>query len=218
MEAINIEAVKLARRVCPENAFVAGDLGPTGKMLKPVGDVGMEELIETFYRQASALMKGGVDLISIETMFSLEEAVAAVRGAKLAGGCPVIAAITYNKTPNGFFTIMGESAEQCVSAFEKEDVDVIGSNCTLGSNDMIELVKEIRHRTKKPILFQPNAGKPVQRDGITIYEQTADEFAADIKKIVDAGANMVGGCCGTNADFIKAVVKTINQFNPSDKP
>jgi 5-methyltetrahydrofolate--homocysteine methyltransferase len=211
MEAINIEAVKLARRVCPENAFVAGDLGPTGKMLKPVGDVDMQELVETFYRQASVLLKGGVDLISIETMFSLEEAVAAVRGAKLAGDCPVIAAITYNKTPNGFFTLMGESVEQCVSAFEKEDVDVIGSNCTLGSNDMVDLVKEIRPRTKKPILFQPNAGKPVRREGGTIYEQTADEFAADIKKIVNAGATMVGGCCGTNADFIKAMVHTLRQ-------
>jgi 5-methyltetrahydrofolate--homocysteine methyltransferase len=211
METINIEAVKLARRVCPENAFVAGDLGPTGRMLKPVGDVGMQELVKTFHRQASALMKGGVDLISIETMFSLQEAVAAVRGAKLAGDCPVIAAITYNKTPNGFFTLMGESVEQCVSALEKEAVDVIGSNCTLGSKDMIDLVKEISHRTNKPILCQPNAGKPVQREGVTIYEQTSDEFASDIKKIVDTGANMVGGCCGTNADFIKAIVHTIGQ-------
>jgi 5-methyltetrahydrofolate--homocysteine methyltransferase len=211
MEAINLEAVKLARRVCPEHAFVAGDLGPTGKMVKPLGDVGIEELIETFYRQACALLKGGVDLISIETMFSLQEAVAAVRGAKQAGNCPVVASITYNRTPGGFFTIMGESVEKCVAAFEEEAVDAIGSNCTLGSKDMIDLAQEMRRRTKRPILLQPNAGKPVQKDGVISYDQTADEFAADIKKIVHAGANMVGGCCGTNAEFMKAVVNTLRQ-------
>lgn len=209
MEAINLEAVKLARRVCPKNAFVAGDLGPTGKMLKPLGDVGIEELTETFYCQACALLKGGVDLISIETMFSLEEALAAVQGAKQAGDCPLVAAVTYNRTPNGFFTLMGESVAQCVSAFEKEAVDIIASNCTLGSRDMVDLTKEMRQQTKKPILLQPNAGKPVQKEGVITYEQTADEFAADIKKIVDAGADMVGGCCGTSADFMEAVVKTL---------
>ena len=209
METINAEAVKLAKRVCPENGFVAGDLGPTGKMLKPLGDDSMDELIETFYRQASVLLEGGADLISIETMFSLDEAVAAVKGAKKAGASEVVAAMTYNKTPNGFYTIMGEGVEQCVSAFEKEDVDAIGSNCNLGSKDMIDLAKAMRQRTQKPILLQPNAGKPVQREGVTIYEQTADSFAADIKIIVQAGANMVGGCCGTNAEFMQAVVNIL---------
>lgn len=210
MAAINLEAVKLAKQVCPGNAFVAGDLGPTGKMLKPLGDASMEELEETYQAQAKALLEGGADLISIETMFSLDEAVTAVRGAKRAGDCPVVAATTYNKTPNGFFTIMGESVAQCVAAFEKEGVDVIGSNCTLGSGDMLDLAIEMRRCTQLPILLQPNAGKPVQKEGVTTYEQTPVEFAADMKKIVDAGANMVGGCCGTNADFIKAVVKALS--------
>jgi 5-methyltetrahydrofolate--homocysteine methyltransferase len=209
MEAINTAAVKLARTVCPKDAFVAGDLGPSGKMLKPLGDTEFETLEETFYLQAAALLKGGADLISIETMFSLDEAVAALRGAKRAGDCPVIAATTYNKTPNGFFTIMGESVEQCVAAFEKEGADVIASNCTLGSRDMIDLTKVMRDLTSKPILLQPNAGKPVQQAGGVIYKQTAAEFADDIRQIIRAGANMVGGCCGTNADFIKAMVKTV---------
>jgi methionine synthase I (cobalamin-dependent) len=209
MEAINSAAVKLAKGVCPENGFVAGDLGPTGKMLRPLGDASIDELIETFYRQASILLEGGADLISIETMFSLDEAVAAVKGAKKAGGRPIVAAMTFNKTPNGFFTIMGEDVEQCVSAFEKEGVDVIGSNCNLGSKDMIDLANVLRQRTEKPILLQPNAGKPIQRQGVTIYEQPAESFAADIKKIVQSGANMVGGCCGTNAEFMQAIVKNL---------
>lgn len=209
MEAINLEAVKLARQVCPEHAFVAGDLGPTGKMLKPLGDASMQDLEETFYAQARALLQGGADLISIETMFSLEEALTAVRGAKRAGDCPVVAATTYNKTPNGFFTIMGESVAQCIAAFEKEGVDVIASNCNLGSGDMLDLAVEMRRLTQLPILLQPNAGKPVQKEGTTLYEQTPEEFAADIKQIVQAGANMVGGCCGTHAAFIKAVVDSL---------
>jgi 5-methyltetrahydrofolate--homocysteine methyltransferase len=209
METINKTAVTIARRVCPDHAFVAGDLGPTGKMIKPLGDAEMGELEEAFYRQAAALLQSGADLISIETMFSLQEAVAAVRGAKKAGNCPVIAATTFNKTPNGYFTIMGESVAQCVSAFEAESVDIIGSNCTLGSRDMIDLAGEMRSLTPKPILLQPNAGKPVQQNGGVIYKQTAEEFADDIRQIVDAGADLVGGCCGTNADFIRAIAAVL---------
>ena len=211
MEAINKAAVAIARQVCPSHAFVAGDLGPTGKMIKPVGDAEMDELEETFYRQAAALLAGGADLISIETMFSLQEALAAVRGAKKAGDCPVIAATTFNKTPNGFFTLMGESVAQCISAFEAESVDIIGSNCSLASSDMIELTGEMRSLTQKPILLQPNAGKPIQQNGAVVYKQTAEEFAADIRQIIDAGADLVGGCCGTNADFIKAMAAAAGQ-------
>jgi 5-methyltetrahydrofolate--homocysteine methyltransferase len=209
MGTINKTAVTIARRVCPDHAFVAGDLGPTGKMIKPLGDAEMDELEAAFYQQATALLQGGADLISIETMFSLQEAVAAVRGAKKAGNCPIIAATTFNKTPNGYFTIMGESVAQCISAFETESVDIIGSNCTLGSRDMIDLAGEMRSLTTKPILLQPNAGKPVQQNGGVIYKQTAAEFADDIRQIVDAGADLVGGCCGTNADFIKAIAAVL---------
>lgn len=210
-EQANIEAVKIAGRACPQGKFVAGDIGPTGRMLPPVGNASVEALEEAFYLQAAALIKGGADLISIETMFSLEEALAATRAAKRAGDCPVISAITYNKTPNGFFTMMGESVAQCAEAFEKAGADVIASNCTLGSGDMLELVKDMKAATAKPVLIQPNAGKPVADDGETTrYEQTAQEFARDIKRIVDAGADMVGGCCGTNAEFIREMVRQVS--------
>jgi methionine synthase I (cobalamin-dependent) len=209
-ELVNVEAVRIARKACPEGRFVAGDIGPTGRMLPPVGTARVEELEEAFYLQAKALLQGGADLISIETMFSLEEALAAVRSAKKAGSCPVVAAVTYNKTPNGFFTMMGEGVAQSVEAFEKAGVDVIASNCTLGSGDALELVKDMRAATTLPVLIQPNAGKPVADDGgPTRYEQTAQEFARDIKRLIDAGADMVGGCCGTNADFIREMARHI---------
>ncbi len=211
MEAINLAAVQLARRVCPENAFVAGDIGPTGKMLKPMGEATFETLEESFFLQASALIKGGADIISIETMFSLDEAIAALKGAKRAGNIPVIAGITYNKTPNGFFTMMGETIEQCAATLVESGADAVASNCTLGSNDIIELTRELRKATTKPILIQPNAGNPISKDDIIIYKQTPLEFADDIKRVVDEGADMVGGCCGTNAAFVKEIVRIVGK-------
>lgn len=209
METINMEAARLARDVCPDEKFVAGDIGPTGKMLKPLGDVTAGEMEEAFHEQAKALIKGGVDFLSIETMFSLEEALAAVRGAKRAGPLLIVASTTYTQTKKGFFTMMGESVEQCVRALEAAGVDVIASNCTLGSREMIDLTKEMRTLTEKPLLIQPNAGKPLTRKGVTYYEQSPLEFAEDCGKIKEAGADMIGGCCGTNAEFMRALVAEI---------
>jgi 5-methyltetrahydrofolate--homocysteine methyltransferase len=213
METINVEAARLARAACPAGRFVAGDIGPTGKLLKPFGDLVLEEAEEGFFRQAQALIKGGVDLISIETMFSLEEALAALRAAKRLGDVLVIAALTFNRTKKGFFTMMGEGVKQAVSAFEAAGADVIASNCSLGSRDMIDLTKELRAATRKPILIQPNAGKPVTQKGVTSYQQTPAEFAQDGKEIGNFGADMIGGCCGTNPEFIRALAHTLGNLS-----
>ena len=213
METINVEAARLAREACPAGKFVAGDIGPTGKLLKPLGDLVLEEAEEGFFRQAQALLKGGVDLISIETMFSLEEALAALRAAKRLGDVLVIAALTFNRTKKGFFTMMGEGVKQAVSAFEAAGADVIASNCSLGSRDMIDLTKELRAATRKPILIQPNAGKPVTQKGVTSYQQTPAEFAQDGKEIKNSGADMIGGCCGTNPEFIRALAHTLGNLS-----
>jgi len=213
METINVEAARLAREACPAGKLVAGDIGPTGKLLKPLGDLVLEEAEEGFFRQAQALIKGGVDLISIETMFSLEEALAALRAAKRLGDVLVIAALTFNRTKKGFFTMMGEGVKQAVSAFEAAGADVIASNCSLGSRDMIDLTKELRAATRKPILIQPNAGKPVTQKGVTFYQQTPAEFAQDGKEIGNFGADMIGGCCGTNPEFIRALAHTLGNLS-----
>jgi 5-methyltetrahydrofolate--homocysteine methyltransferase len=212
MEKINVEGAKLAREACPAGKFVAGDIGPTGKLIKPLGDLVLEEAEEAFFRQAQALIKGGADLISIETMFSLEEALAALRAAKRLGEVPVIAALTFNRTKKGFFTMMGEGVIQAVSAFEQEGADVIATNCSLGSRDMIDLTKELRAATRKPILIQPNAGKPVTQKGVTSYQQTPAEFAKDGMEIKNSGADMIGGCCGTNPEFIRALAEALGNL------
>jgi 5-methyltetrahydrofolate--homocysteine methyltransferase len=209
MVHLNRQAVKLSRKVCPAEGFVAGDIGPCGKMLKPLGDISPEEMEENFFLQAGVLIGEGVDLITIETMYSLEEAIAAVHGVKKAGDILLLASITFTKTKNGYFTMMGENVSQCATALIDAGVDMIGANCTLSSADMIDLTKELRASTGTPVLIQPNAGKPVTRKGVTFYEQTPQEFAGDALKIREAGADMLGGCCGTGPEFIGAVTAAI---------
>ena len=202
---LNRQAVKLTRQACPVGKFVAGDIGPSGKMLQPLGDVTQEEMQENFFSQARVLIEAGIDLITIETMYSLDEARAAVQAVRKAGDILLLASMTYTRTKNGFFTIMGENISQCVSALEEAGADMMGANCTLNSTDIIDLAKELRAATGKPILVQPNAGKPVTSKGVTYYEQTSAEFARDARKIRAQGADMIGGCCGTTPEFIKAV-------------
>jgi len=206
---LNREAVRLTRRSCPDGKFVAGDIGPSGKMLKPLGDVAPEEMQENFFAQAGVLIEAGVDLIIIETMYALDEALAAVQGVRKAGDVLLLASMTYSKTKNGFFTVMGENIPRCVSVLEEAGADMMGANCTLNSTDIIDLTEELRAATDKPILIQPNAGKPVTSKGLTYYEQTPAEFAIDAVKIKKAGADMIGGCCGTTPEFIKAVAEAL---------
>jgi 5-methyltetrahydrofolate--homocysteine methyltransferase len=216
MEVLNREAAKLAKQACPEGKFVAGDIGPSGKTLPPIGDSSPEEMQEAFYLQAKVLIESGVDLILVETMYSLEEAVAAVHGVRKAGDILLIASMTYNHTEMGYYTIMGETVDQCASRLEEAGANIIGANCTLGASDMIELTKELRAATDKPILIQPNAGKPVTDEDVTYYEQTPSEFALDLKKIKETGADMVGGCCGTNPEFIQTMTAAISGKSIAD--
>jgi 5-methyltetrahydrofolate--homocysteine methyltransferase len=205
MELLNRQGAMLARKACPDGKFVAGDMGPCGKMLQPLGDISPEDMENNFFMQARVLIEAGVDLIIIETMYSLEEILAAVNGVRRAGDILLLASMTFTQTKNGFFTMMGESVAQCTASLEKAGVDMIGANCTLNSRDIIDLTSELRAATDRPLLIQPNAGKPVTSKGITYYEQTPAEFAADAVKIHARGADMIGGCCGTTPEFIQAV-------------
>ena len=208
-EAINRRAAETACSVRPAGRLVAGDIGPTGKMLQPFGDLDPAAAEDAFRRQADALLSGGADLISIETMFSLEEALIALRAAKSLGKVFVVASLTYNRNPRGFFTMMGDGVAKAVLALEAAGADAVGSNCGLGSADMVELAAALRGATRLPILVQPNAGQPVVEDGRTVYRQTPPEFAADALRIKEAGADMIGGCCGTNPEFIRELAMSV---------
>ena len=198
-------AIKAAKEHDSRDRFVAGDIGPSGLFFPPVGQLDEETAAACFEEQAKILAEVGVDLILIETMYDIREAVAAVKAARKVTDIPIIAEITFEKKPKGYFTMMGDTVEKAVQQLEDEGADVLGANCTLTSDDMLGLVSEFRERTTLPLVFQPNAGQPVIEHGKAVYRQKPEDFAQDLELIVRAGANAVGGCCGTTPTFIRAV-------------
>lgn len=201
---LNCAAAALARAVKPAGKFVAGSMGPTGKLLKPQGDYTEEQFEAIFSEQAQALTDGGVDFLLIETMYDLREAMAALYGARRVSPLPVFVTLTFNRTPRGYFTFMGNSVAQCVLELEKADVAAYGANCMVDSRDMVGLVRAFREKSYRPIIAQANAGKPeVCGDGTVKYSQGIEDYVRFVPDLVKAGANFVGGCCGTNPAYIR---------------
>ncbi len=198
-------AIKAAKAHDSRDRFVAGDIGPSGLFFPPVGQLDEETALASFEEQAGVLAAAGVDLILIETMYDLREAVAAVKAARKVTDKPIIAELTFEKRPKGYFTMMGDTVEGAVEQLEAAGADILGANCTLTSDDMLGLVGEFREMTERPLVFQPNAGQPVIEHGKAVYLQKPEEFAQDMELIVRAGANAVGGCCGTSPTFIRAL-------------
>ena len=211
VEEYNTKAVEIAREICPEDGYIAGDIGPSGKFLPPVGKVTIDDFEETFLEQTKILANAEVDFFFIETMVDLKEAEAAVKAAKKVSNLSVFTSITYKKTKRGYFTIMGNSVEQCVTTLHKAGADVIGANCTLSSNEMIDLIPQIRQFTDLPIVAKPNAGKPQLIGGKTEYLTSPKDFAEDIFQMVEKKAAIVGGCCGTNSRFIEKIVQRVKR-------
>jgi len=198
----NYTAARNLKALCPADRYTAGDVGPTGKFMKPMGEYTREEFDATFEAQIRGLVDGGVDLISIETMYSLEEALCALRAAKRTCSLPVSVCMTYDRNPRGFFTLMGETVTRCLEVLKDNGADIVGSNCSHGSPVFIELARILRDNTDLPIIVQPNRGKPILEKESMVYKQTVDEFTADARAIAGLGVNVIGGCCGTTPEFI----------------
>lgn len=209
IEEIIENAIKNIQEVRPSGCLIVGDIGPTGEFRPPVGNASSDQWYSSFSTQTKLLEKG-VDLWHIETISDLEEMLAAVKAVREISKKPLIASITYKKTKRGFFTIMGNSLEKCIETLNNEEVDVIGANCTLGSNDMLELLKLAKNYTSKPISVKPNAGQPIIKGDKTYYNQPVEEFTSDIHKMIKLGAKIIGGCCGTSPETILAIRKTLD--------
>lgn len=208
---LNLAGAELAKEIVPQGKFVAGDIGPTGLMLSPMGAAKVEDLVSAFEEQARALWDGDVDLFCIETMFDLREATAAVQAVRtVSEDVPIIASMTFQQKPRGFFTIVGDKPDECFKALEEAGANVVGSNCSLGSDQMVILFEEYIHTTDLPLFTEPNAGQPqIDEEGKTFYNQTPESFAEDIIKIAQLGVRVVGGCCGTSPIFITTVTKRL---------
>jgi 5-methyltetrahydrofolate--homocysteine methyltransferase len=198
---VNAVAVAIARRACGAAALVAGDLGPTGLLLPPVGQATVEEMAGAFREQASALAEAGADLLSIETMYDLREALIAAEAAR-ATGLPVLASMTFESRKRGFFTIMGDPLSASLEALAGAGADAVGCNCSVTSSVMVGMVSEARRSVSVPIAAQPNAGQPRVTPQGTAYDASPEAFARDVVAMVEAGARLVGGCCGTTPAFI----------------
>jgi 5-methyltetrahydrofolate--homocysteine methyltransferase len=207
----NYLAAKRLRAICPEGRYAAGDVGPIGKFMKPMGEYTREEFDASFEAQVQGLVEGGVDLISIETMYSLEEALCALRAAKKISSLPVSVCMTYDKNPRGFYTLMGETVQHCLKVLEDNGADIVGSNCSHGSPVFIELARLLRDGTDLPVIVQPNRGKPMLEKETMVYKQTVEEFVEDARTIAGLGVNVLGGCCGTTPEFIVGVRRALDR-------
>ncbi|MDD2598422.1 MAG: homocysteine S-methyltransferase family protein [Kiritimatiellae bacterium] len=186
--------------------WVIASVGPTGKMLL-MGDVTEEELYAAFKEQVIALEKGGADAICVETMSALDEATLAVKAAKENTGCEVIATFTFEKTVhNNYRTMMGVSPEQAAAEMIAAGADIIGTNCGNGMERMVEIVKAMRSVAPEvPILVHANAGLPKNVDGVDQFPETPEDMARQVSGLIAAGANIIGGCCGTTPAHIQAL-------------
>ena len=200
---INIRAARLAKEAAGESVLVAGSVGPTGEFLEPLGMVKPEAMRDVFQEQIEALVEGGADLIIIETMMALDEAGLAVEAARSAGVFPVIASMTFELGKQGYRTMMGIDIPTAVNGLIEKGADVVGSNCGNGIDGFVDLVKTMRGVTNIPLIAEANAGLPQLIEGRTVYNETPEIMARKLPALIKAGANIVGGCCGTTPEHIQ---------------
>ena len=203
---LNRLAAHHARSVTPEGGFVVGSVGPTGEILESNGgEVGEEEVLDAFVEQVIALEAGGADAVAVETMISAQEAVLAIQAATENTDLVVFGTMMFDKGPRGWFSMMGDTPESAVKAMRDAGADVVGANCGNGVEKMIELAAEIRDSADGYVLIHSNAGIPAIRKGQIVYPETPEYMAGHFSTMADRGVNIVGGCCGTTPDHIRAL-------------
>ncbi len=204
-EDINRKAVLAVRNVVGDRAYIGGSIGPSGKILEPYGDASKTQVYESYLRQLDILIQAGVDCLIVQTMFDIHEAKLAIRAAKdVSSSLPVLATMTFEKTPRGFYTIMGVDIPAAVSGLMEAGADVIGSNCGNGVEKMVEIARAFRDATDQPLIIQSNAGLPETENGRVVYRETPEFMAERVQELLDIGVSIVGGCCGTTPAHIKA--------------
>lgn len=208
---LNKAAAAISRKAAG-NKFVLGSIGPTGKILM-MGDVSENELYEAFKEQAQGLEAGGADAIMIETMTDIDEARIAVKAAKENTNCEVFCTMTFEKTVDGEYrSMMGISPAEMINSIVSAGAELIGANCGNGIADMIPIVQEIRKTNPDiPVLVHANAGMPIYQDGQTVFPESPKEMAGLVPGIIAAGANIIGGCCGTTPGHIQKVREVVNE-------
>ena len=212
-DEINRTGVEVIRNTAAGQAYVSASVGPTGTLIAPYGKTTPDEVYLSFVRQIKALLTAGPDLICVETMTDLQEAVLAVRAARsLSAEIPIMATMTFDEKPRGFFTIMGVSIEKAAKGLEAAGATVVGSNCGNGIEKMVNIARAFKDHTNLPIAIQANAGLPIMRADQTLYPESPDFMAEKAVELLEVGVQIIGGCCGTTPEHIKAFRGLIDNF------
>lgn len=208
---INQKLVAISKRAANGKALVAGDITMTGRQLKPMGDMEFEALIDVYKEQIRLLDEAGVDLLVVETMMSLQESRAALIAAKEVSDLPVMVTMTFEKDGRSLF---GTDAKTAAIVLESLGADALGANCSTGPAQMEEVIRSMAEVTAIPIIAKPNAGLPaVDENGNTYYDMAADTFAEEMKILANAGATILGGCCGTSPEYIFKLTQSVKEVS-----
>ncbi|MDR3651682.1 MAG: homocysteine S-methyltransferase family protein [Paludibacter sp.] len=207
---INRKAAEISRQAAGDDKYVLGSIGPTGKMLI-MGDITEEELYDAFKEQAIALYEGGADALVIETMTAIDEATIAVRAARENTPCEVICTMTFDHLVTGEYrTMMGVSPTEMVTELKTAGAHIVGANCSNGIEGMISITEEIRLVDKDiPVLIHANAGLPILQGVCTVFPESPEIMASFAPRLAKAGANIIGGCCGTTPEHIHKLVEVL---------
>jgi methionine synthase I (cobalamin-dependent)/5,10-methylenetetrahydrofolate reductase len=212
---INREGARLAREAAQGRALVAGAMGPLGKPLQPLGNIAFDEAVEAYREQAEGLLEGGVDLFTVETMPSLDNARAAVAAVRALSDRPIMVSLTFNEEGTTFY---GDKPEDIVRTLEDWDVSVVGANCSQGPQPMLETIQRMAAVVKRlKLSAMPNAGAPALVDGRYVYLCTPEYMASHARRFIAAGVTLVGGCCGTTPAHIKNLVRSVRMVQPAQK-
>jgi len=211
---LNVKGVRLARAAATSGGYVVGSIGPTSRLpaeYEPLGDTTDEAYFETFREQAEALAEGGADGFAVETMMFPQEAVAAVRACKAVADLPVMATMffQFEELHDRDRTMWGESPAEVATNLLKAGADVVGMNCGRGPDRAIVIIREMREVTGAPLVAYPNAGLPVTTGDDVTYELGPEDMARDYPALLDAGAAIVGACCGSNPEHIRRIADLV---------
>jgi 5-methyltetrahydrofolate--homocysteine methyltransferase len=210
LDELNAAGVRLSKEAAGGRALVFGSIGPTGEFLAPLGLATSEDMTASFARQIITFAREGADAVLIETMTDLGEITCALRAAKENSDLPVVCSMTFDKGVKGFATMMGVKPNDAVHALEDAGADAVGSNCGWGIETIIEVARIMRSETELPLWFKPNAGMPELVDGKTIYSETPEKTTSHIAELIEAGAGIIGGCCGTTPEHIRRIREVID--------
>ena len=212
MEEINRTLVSYSREVADtadHKVYVAADITTSGKMMAPAGEMTYEAAFEMYQEQIGILKDSSVDLIVAETMINIEETLAAVDAASTVCGLPIMCTMTVDADGSIF---SGGNAIEAAVSLEAAGADAVGVNCSVGPDQLVSVIRNIKENVSIPVIAKPNAGMPfIDDNGNAVYSMNAPDFARHVKALIDAGAGIVGGCCGTTPEYIREVAKMIGR-------